>query len=67
MPTCAVGIVRSSLFSAKYDAKKMHRRILENSIGWNERLPMCTHRRAPPIGEKNNGATRKIPATSSSR
>ena len=45
----------------------MHRRILENSMGWNERLPKCTQRRAPPMGEKKSGTTRKIPATSSSR
>ena len=30
----------------------MHRRILENSIGWNDRLPKCTHSRAPSIGRE---------------
>ena len=39
LPTCAVGMVSISLFSAKYEAKKMHSRILENSIGWNDTLP----------------------------
>ena len=67
LPIWAVGIESISLFSAKYEAKKMHSRILENSIGWNSRLPKCTHRRAPLIGEKNSGATRKMPARSSSR
>jgi hypothetical protein len=33
-----------SLFSAKYEAKKMHRRILENSMGWKDKLPKWTHR-----------------------
>ena len=45
----------------------MHRRILENSMGWNDRLPKCTHRRAPPMGEKKRGTTRSTPATSKSR
>ena len=45
----------------------MQRRILENSIGWNSKLPKWTHRRAPLTGEKNSGDTSRMPARSSSR
>ena len=35
LPSRAVGIDRSSFFSAKYEAKKMQRKTLAISIGWN--------------------------------
>ena len=66
-PTRAVGMDSISLFSAKYEAKKMHRRSFENSIGWNSRPPKWTQRRAPLMGLKNRGATRRMPANSSNR
>ena len=67
LPIRAVGMDSISLFAAKYEAKKMQRRILENSTGWNERPPKWTHSRAPWIGVKNSGATSRMPPTNRRR
>ena len=45
----------------------MQRRILANSMGWNAKLPKWIQSRAPWMGEKNSGATSKMPPISRSR
>ncbi len=45
----------------------MHKRIFENSMGWNSSLPTWTQSRALLIGLKNSGATSRMPAARSSR
>ena len=66
-PTRAVGMESISLLAAKYEAKKMQRRILENSIGWNSRPPTWIHSRAPLMGVKKRGETSRMPPTNRSR
>ncbi len=60
-PIRAVGIESSSLLEAKYEAKKIQSRILENSTGWNSKLEKWIHSRAPLMGVKNRGATNRRP------
>ena len=50
LPRRAVGMESISLLAAKYEAKKMQRRIFEISIGWNAKLPKWIQSRAPLDG-----------------
>ncbi len=69
-PSRAVGMVSSSRFSAKYEAKKMQSTILASSTGWNENAPACTHSLAPLMFSPRwgtNGRSKKATPAANSR